>query len=92
MRANLVCNTHACNYNRAIVHYHMRLWQVRMPFSEGFPDMNTAIGANRRRIRVGKGDITALLPAQPRGDGRTRGRATAFSNDDLERYPTLLAP
>jgi len=47
MHANLVCNTHACNYNGAIVLYHMHLWQVRMPFFEGFPDMKTAIEANR---------------------------------------------
>ncbi|CAB4717536.1 unannotated protein [freshwater metagenome] len=73
MHANLVCNTHACNYNRAIVHYHMCLWQVRMPFFEGFPDTITATEANRPRIRVGKGDITTLLPVQPRGDGGTHG-------------------
>ena len=62
MHANLVCNTHACNYNRAIVHYHMRLWQVRMPFSAGFPDIRTAAGGKRARFRARRDDIADPQP------------------------------
>ena len=60
MRANLLCNTHACNYNDAILLYHKHFSQVRMPI---FLGVHTVRPENHPKTPVMKawmGDLTTL--------------------------------
>ena len=60
MRTNPVCNTHACNYNRAILHYHKHFSQVRMPIFQGFLDVTSKNTEKTPQLAVWQGDITSL--------------------------------
>lgn len=60
MRTNLVCNTHACNYNRAILPYHKHFSQVRMPIFLGFLAVPPENRLETPVLDVWMGDITTL--------------------------------